>query len=512
MAAPRRMLSAPLYKVQKKLRAPAAPPMPPTEADHAARTDEETEAAWEAYLIPGEDHVLRNKLGRSADEPYGITDKDELIRLEERFTAFRMIELQQRPIQGDFSLRHMRAIHSHLFQDVYDWAGEPRNVDMAKNGHTHMAYFQIERLWGKVSDYVERHNRFQDVTDPNEFSDKLAFVWGRVNVIHAFREGNTRSQVLFFDQLCSQAGFELDVARLAPEHPDSVRDDFVAARYYHQDNSFDHAPLAAVLSKIVRPPAQTLEQRLERASAPRADHEHWAPRTADPAKTAQKPSSLDSSPDEYENPDKMRTAHRRIGTQESTDMAIDPSKEPARSSFDPQDNLRERQQSIRATNRIREAQERFGSTPHMSAAVDWPGNTHTAAMVKREAEQAKLSRSERLPHDPIPRRPGARVVPSSRDSDAPVPMPVASEPDLDASFWDDQDDRFPTAEEVKQWEADFDPKDPSGDIAREAARKAAGRPVVYPTPAPTPGRGKHRAPIFEDTSAASKDDDYGPSL
>lgn len=192
-------------------------------------------------------------------------------------------------------------------------------------------------------------------------------------------------------------------------------------------------------------------------------------------------------------------------------MAIDPSKEPDRSSFDPQAAWRERQESLRITERIRETQERFGVTPHVDAAVDRPGNSHIAALLKQEAERAKPSRPQRLPHDPLPRRQGARAVSTSRDTEAPVPMPVVSEPDLDPSFWDD-DGRYPTADEVKQWEADFDPADPSGDIAREAARKAAGRPKSYPTPAPTPGRGKHRAPIFEDTSAASKDDDYGPSL
>ncbi len=99
-------------------------------------------------------------------------------------------------------------------------------------------------------------------------------------------------------------------------------------------------------------------------------------------------------------------------------MAIDPSKEPERSSFDPQAAWRERQKSLRITERIREAQERFGVTPHVDAAVDRPGNSHTAAMLKQAAERSKPSRPQRLPHDPLPRRQGARVVSSSRDTDA----------------------------------------------------------------------------------------------
>ncbi|MGL5830032.1 MAG: Fic/DOC family protein, partial [Angustibacter sp.] len=43
---------------------------------------------------------------------------------------------------------------------------------------------------------------------------RLAEHWGEVNVVHAFREGNTRSQVAFFTQLCAEAGYILDGAYL----------------------------------------------------------------------------------------------------------------------------------------------------------------------------------------------------------------------------------------------------------------------------------------------------------
>src|SRR5690606_15090999 len=35
---------------------------------------------------------------------------------------------------GSFDLKHLRAIHRHLFQDVYDWAGELRTVEIFKGG------------------------------------------------------------------------------------------------------------------------------------------------------------------------------------------------------------------------------------------------------------------------------------------------------------------------------------------------------------------------------------------
>jgi len=46
--------------------------------------------------------------------------------------------------------------------------------------------------------------------EPDQFTGRLAEHWGEVNVLHAFREGNTRSQRAFFSQLADHAGYVLD--------------------------------------------------------------------------------------------------------------------------------------------------------------------------------------------------------------------------------------------------------------------------------------------------------------
>ena len=80
-----------------------------------------------------------------------------------------------------------------------------------------------------------------------EFVTELAEIWGEINVIHPFREGNTRTQVVFFAQLAGEAGFTLDPAKfLAPE----LRDAFIAARFHSQDTG-DNSKLAEVLARIV---------------------------------------------------------------------------------------------------------------------------------------------------------------------------------------------------------------------------------------------------------------------
>ena len=75
------------------------------------------------YLISGT-KVLRNRLG--------ISDARRFDRIERRLVADRIAE--GAPL-GAFDLPHLRAIHRHLFQDVYDWAGELRTVEINKGGH-----------------------------------------------------------------------------------------------------------------------------------------------------------------------------------------------------------------------------------------------------------------------------------------------------------------------------------------------------------------------------------------
>lgn len=67
--------------------------------------------------------ILRNKLG--------ITSAAELEAQERRFATAR--SMQGVP-KGNFDLAHLKVIHEHLFQDIYDWAGKIRTVELSKDG------------------------------------------------------------------------------------------------------------------------------------------------------------------------------------------------------------------------------------------------------------------------------------------------------------------------------------------------------------------------------------------
>lgn len=225
--------------------------------------------AWDDYFIPGT-FVLRNTF-IGPGEPYGITDGAELNRREEQRTALRLAELAVRPVEGGFDYDHMKAIHRHVFQDVYDWAGEERTAPtdrfMTKDGHSYYPAGPslanaAEAEYAKIADSGYLRGLPHDA-----FVTELSERWGELNVVHSFREGNTRTQFVFFSQLCDQAGYALDARQFAVGRP--LRDEFVLARFEGQDTG-SNARLAAVLAQAVTKRGPTLS-RAEQAIAERIE-------------------------------------------------------------------------------------------------------------------------------------------------------------------------------------------------------------------------------------------------
>jgi cell filamentation protein len=187
--------------------------------------------------------------------------------MEEAAAAFRLAELAATPIPGAFDYAHMKAIHGYVFQDVYEWAGQERVAPtgfMTKDGHSYYGAGEpltaaAEKEYSKLAS--------KDLLrglDQEEFVGELAESWGELNVVHSFREGNTRTQFVFFSQLAEQAGYRIDTAAFAPGEP--LRDEFVRARFHSQDTSRnDH--LAAVLGKAIHPLTPTRDDAAIQAAA-----------------------------------------------------------------------------------------------------------------------------------------------------------------------------------------------------------------------------------------------------
>jgi cell filamentation protein len=152
------------------------------------------------YLDPETD-VLKNKLG--------IKDGEELKKAEASLVAWRSFQLSAKPIQGCFDLDHLKAIHKHLFGDIYEWAGELRNIDLAKENSYFANHLYIARAARLIFTKLAQENYLAGL-DAAEFSERAAYYLGEINALHPFREGNGRAQREFINHLAYRNGYYID--------------------------------------------------------------------------------------------------------------------------------------------------------------------------------------------------------------------------------------------------------------------------------------------------------------
>ncbi|MBR1390491.1 MAG: Fic family protein [Lachnospiraceae bacterium] len=153
------------------------------------------------YCYP-DSNVLINKLN--------ITNRQELFEAEVELTSIRLQELQQEPIKGDFDFNHLKAIHKYIFQDLYEWAGKERTVDIGK-GNLFCTVPCIQdyarSVFGK---YFSQCYAVKDSFD--DFVRTFADNYGDLNALHPFREGNGRAQREFARLVCVECGYNFDLS------------------------------------------------------------------------------------------------------------------------------------------------------------------------------------------------------------------------------------------------------------------------------------------------------------
>lgn len=199
--------------------------------------------SWADYVYPaaaGEREVLRNKLG--------LTVADELFAAERDLTALRAFELTQRPelVPRTFDTAHWRGIHRQLFQDVYEWAGEFRTVDMGKASHGFVPAAQLDGFAATILGQVRAAGMFAG-RDQAGVVDGLTHTVQALNLIHPFREGNGRTQRLLADHIAEQAGFLLDWTRISP-----VGQNVMMSLAFDGDLAMLQSALAQAIVPVVR--------------------------------------------------------------------------------------------------------------------------------------------------------------------------------------------------------------------------------------------------------------------
>ena len=147
--------------------------------------------------------VLVNKLG--------IRSQEALDDLERVVTGIHTVEIVKEQSEEPLSFAFYRNLHKRLFGDLYEWAGELRKVDMSKQGTSFCRVENLEEIGNAIFQWLRKHKELRGMKR-ERFVKELADLYHRINMLHPFREGNGRTQRLFFTLLIRRAGYEIDFA------------------------------------------------------------------------------------------------------------------------------------------------------------------------------------------------------------------------------------------------------------------------------------------------------------
>ena len=145
--------------------------------------------------------ALENKLG--------ITDSAELAREEERVSKKKAVELFESGTldklePGRFA--SLQAIHKALFEDIYDFAGKLRTVNLAKGNFRFAPLIYLEAALANIDKM------------PQSTYDEIIEKYVEMNIAHPFREGNGRSTRIWLDQMLKSCiGLVVDWSRVDKE-------------------------------------------------------------------------------------------------------------------------------------------------------------------------------------------------------------------------------------------------------------------------------------------------------
>ena len=163
---------------------------------------------------------------------FDIRDAQKLDELESSIVYGKLALLQHAPITCSFDFAHYKRIHQFLFCDLYDWAGQIRDVDLFKKGTAFVPASDIERcanaLFGRLQAFRPEN------LSRREIIENIADFYNTLNMLHPFREGNGRTQRVFFTQWVTQKlGWHLDLASTNP-------DELMIATIYAAQGVMDH--------------------------------------------------------------------------------------------------------------------------------------------------------------------------------------------------------------------------------------------------------------------------------
>lgn len=143
------------------------------------------------------------------ENKFGLTSSADLAREEEFVSKKRAVELFENSVldslpAGKFST--LQAIHKYLFEDIYDFAGELRTVNIAKGNFRFASLLYLQAALESIDKM------------PQASFDEIIEKYVEMNIAHPFREGNGRSTRIWLDHILkNEIGKVIDWSKVDKE-------------------------------------------------------------------------------------------------------------------------------------------------------------------------------------------------------------------------------------------------------------------------------------------------------
>ncbi len=144
---------------------------------------------------------------------FNIQNEEQLAKIEAGITLAKTAELERNPINVSFDFEHYKQIHKYLFEDLYDWAGKVRTVDISKKGTNFTSAKNIEAVANACFKRLKSHNYFRNISF-DDFVENIVDFYCSTNMLHPFREGNGRTQRIFIAQLIRFCGYDINFSEI----------------------------------------------------------------------------------------------------------------------------------------------------------------------------------------------------------------------------------------------------------------------------------------------------------
>ena len=147
---------------------------------------------------------------------YDIREQSKLDAVESVIVTARAEEWLAFPKSASFDFAHYKRIHSFLFGDLYEWAGEIRTTDISKKGTQFCPCSDISHKADAAFKYINE-NKLYTGLEKSDLVDGIVDFYCVSNYLHPFREGNGRTQRIFISQLIRNAGYDIYFNDIDPD-------------------------------------------------------------------------------------------------------------------------------------------------------------------------------------------------------------------------------------------------------------------------------------------------------